>query len=140
MPFFVKNIVFSTLIFFIINLFTPYVAFFLVDIPYYTIFYLQIWRLITTPFITTGLISIVFSLLFWYRYAVRLEREKGTTKYMLTFFMNSFFIQICFALLCLLYLFFTKFIYTKNEINYERCKKRSIIAYVNVRFNIDMFK
>ena len=97
MPFFVKIIVFSTLIFFIINLFTPYVAFFLVDIPYYTIFYLQIWRLFTTPFITTGLISIVFSLLFWYRHAVRLEREKGTTKYMLTFFMNSFFIQVMFC-------------------------------------------
>ena len=97
MPFFVKIIVFSTLIFFIINLFTPYVAFFLVNIPYYTIFYLQIWRLFTTPFITTGLISIVFSLLFWYRHAVRLEREKGTTKYMLTFFMNSFFIQVMFC-------------------------------------------
>jgi hypothetical protein len=97
MPFFVKIVVFSTLIFFIINLFTPYVAFFLVDIPYYTIFYLNIWRLFTTPFITTGLISIVFSLLFWYRHAVRLEREKGTTKYMLTFFMNSFFIQVMFC-------------------------------------------
>ena len=99
MPFFVKIIVFSTLIFFIINLFTPYVAFYLVDIPYYTIFYLQIWRLFTTPFITTGLISIVFSLLFWYRRAVTLEREKGTTKYMLTFFMNSFFIQIMYCFL-----------------------------------------
>ena len=102
MPFFVRVVVFSTLIFYLINLFiTPYVAFYLVDIPYFTIFHLQIWRLFTTPFITTGLISIVFSLLFWYRRAVKLEQEKGTIKYMLNFFMNSFFIQIMFCLLLL---------------------------------------
>jgi membrane associated rhomboid family serine protease len=102
MPFFIKIVVFSTLIFFIINLFTPYPAFYLVDIPYFTIFHLQIWRLFTTAFITTGLISIVFSLFFWYRHAVKLERDKGTVKYMLTFFMNCFFIQIMYCLLMII--------------------------------------
>ncbi len=102
MPFFVKIVVFSTLIFFIINLFTPYVAFYLVDIPYFTIFKLQIWRLFTNAFITTGLISIVFSLFFWYRRAVKLEQDKSTVKYMLTFFVNCFFIQIMYCLLMLL--------------------------------------
>lgn len=103
MPFFVKIIVFSTLIFFLINLFiTPYIAFYLVNVPYFTIFHLQIWRLFTTPFITTGLISIVFSLLFWYRRAVKIEQEKGTIKYMLNFFMNSFFIQIMFCTILLI--------------------------------------
>ena len=94
MPFFVKIITFSTLIFFIINLFTPYISFYLADIPYFTIFYFQIWRLLTTAFITTGLLSIVFSLLFWYRDAVKQEQEKGTVKYMLNFFMMTFFIQV----------------------------------------------
>ena len=102
MPFFIRIVVFSTLIFFIINLFTPYIAFYLADIPYFTIFRLQLWRLFTTPFITTGLISIVFSLLFWFRHAVKLEQEKGTVKYMLNFFMNSFFIQIMYCLLMLI--------------------------------------
>jgi membrane associated rhomboid family serine protease len=102
MPFFIKIVVFSTLIFFIINLFTPYPAFYLVDIPYFTIFHLQIWRLFTTAFITTGLISIVFSLFFWYRHAVKLERDKGTVKYMLTFFMNCFFIQLMYCLLMII--------------------------------------
>lgn len=102
MPFFIRIVVFSTLIFFIINLFTPYPAFYLADIPYYTIFNLQIWRLVTTPFITTGLISIVFSLLFWYRHAIRLERDKGTVKYMLNFFMNSCCIQIMYCIVLLI--------------------------------------
>ena len=102
MPFFIRIIVFSTLIFFIINLFTPYPAFYLVDIPYFTIFHLQIWRLFTTPFITTGLISIVFSLLFWYRHAKQIEQEKGTIKYMLNFFMNTFFIQLMYCVLMLI--------------------------------------
>ena len=101
MPLFIRIVVFSTLIFYIINLFTPYPAFYLANIPYFTIFYLQIWRLFTTPFITTGLISIIFSLLFWYRHAIQLEREKGTVKYMLNFFMNSCFIQIMYCILLL---------------------------------------
>jgi len=102
MPFFVKIIVFATLIFFVINLFTPYVAFYLADIPYFTIFHLQIWRLFTTAFITTGLLSIVFSLLFWYRDAVRLERESGTVKYMLKFLMFTCCIQILYCSIMLI--------------------------------------
>ena len=101
MPLFIKIVVFSTIIFFIINLFTPYVAFYLADIPYFTIFHLHLWRLFTTPFITTGLFSIIFSLIFWYRDAFKQEEENGTIKYMLSFFMKSFFIQILYCLLML---------------------------------------
>ena len=102
MPLFIKIIVFSTIIFFIINLFTPYVAFYLADIPYFTIFHLHLWRLFTTPFITTSIFSIIFSLLFWYRDAFKQEEENGTIKYMLSFFMKSFFIQIMYCLLMLI--------------------------------------
>ena len=102
MPFFIRIIVFSTLIFFIINLYTPIIAFYFVDVPYYTILRLQLWRLFTTPFITTSLISIFFSLLFWFRHAIKLEQEKGTVKYMLTFFMNSFCIQTMYCILILI--------------------------------------
>ena len=99
MPFFVRIIVFSTLIFFIINLFTPYVAFYLADIPYYTLFFFQIWRLFTTAFITTGLLSVIFSIFFWYRDAVKKEQDLGTVKYILHFFMMTFFIQILYCLM-----------------------------------------
>ena len=102
MPFFIKIVVFSTLIFYLINLFTSYISFYLVNIPYFTIWNFQIWRLVTTPFITTSIINIILSLLFWYRDAVKQEEEKGTIKYMLNFFIMSLFIQILYCLLMLL--------------------------------------
>lgn len=100
-PFFVKIIVFSTFIFYFLNLISMYPACFLADIPYFTIINLQIWRLVTTPFITTGFISIVFSLIFWYPNAKKLEQEKGTIKFMLHFFINSIFIQIMYCMVML---------------------------------------
>ncbi len=102
MPLFIKIVVFSTIILYILNLFIPYIAFYLSDIPYFTIFYVQIWRLITTSFITTNILSIIFSLIFWFKDAVKVEKEIGTIKYMLIFFMNSFFIQVLYCLLMLL--------------------------------------
>lgn len=102
MPLFIKIIVFLTLIFYTINLFIPLLSFYLVNIPYFTIFHFQLWRLFTTPFITTGFLSIVFSLLFWYRDAVKQEQEKGTIKYMLNFFMMNFFIQILYCIILLI--------------------------------------
>lgn len=105
MPFFVKIIVYSTLLFFIISLFTQYVAFYLVNIPYYTIFYFQIWRLFTTAFITTGILSILFSLIFWYRDAVKKEQDIGTVKYILHFFMMCFFIQVLYCLITIIIYF-----------------------------------
>jgi membrane associated rhomboid family serine protease len=78
------------------------VALYLADIPYFTVYYCQIWRLITTPFMTTGILSIIFSLLFWYKDAVKLERDIGTVKYILIFFMNSLFIQILYCLVTFL--------------------------------------
>ena len=103
MPFFVKIVISSTIILYLINFFVPYVALFLADIPYFTVYRIQLWRLFTTPFITTGLISVIFSIILWYSKASRLEKEIGTIKYMLIFFMNSFFIQILYCCLMLLF-------------------------------------
>ena len=102
MPFFVKMVVCSTVILYLINLIIPYVALFLADIPYFTIYYFQVWRLFTTPFITTGLFSVIFSIYFWYEKASKLEKGMGTVKYVLIFFMNSFCIQIIFCVLMFL--------------------------------------
>ena len=102
MPFFVKIVVCSTIILYLINFIIPYVAYFLADIPYFTIYYFQIWRIFTTPFITTSLFSVIFSIYFWYEKASRLEKDIGTIKYIIIFFMNSFCIQIMFCILMLL--------------------------------------
>ena len=102
MPFFVKIVVCSTIILYLINFIIPYVAYFLADIPYFTIYSFQIWRIFTTPFITTSLFSVIFSIYFWYEKASRLEKDIGTIKYIIIFFMNSFCIQIMFCILMLL--------------------------------------
>ena len=102
MPFFVKIVVCSTIILYLINFIIPYVAYFLADIPYFTIYYFQIWRRCTTPFMTTSLFSVIFSIYFWYEKASRLEKDIGTIKYIIIFFMNSFCIQIMFCILMLL--------------------------------------
>ena len=102
MPFFIKIIIFSTIILYLLNLFIPYIAYFLSDIPYLTLYRFQIWRLITTSFMTTGILGIIFSLILWYKDAVKLEKELGTVKYMLIFFMNTLCIQILYCLITFL--------------------------------------
>lgn len=99
LPFFIKWVMILTLIFFLINLFTPFVAFYLANIPYLTVFHGQIWRLFTTAFITTGLINVIFSLLIFYRYSIQSEKDMGTVKYMLIFFRNCLFIGIIYCLI-----------------------------------------
>ena len=64
MSYFVKLVICSTVILYLINLIIPYVALLLADIPYYTIYYFQIWRLFTTPFMTTGIFAVIFSIFF----------------------------------------------------------------------------
>ena len=102
LPFFAKWFMILTLIFFLINLFTPYISFYLADIPYFTIFYGQIWRLFTTAFITTGLINLIFGLFIFQRYSIQNEKDIGTVKYMLNFFRNCFFIQVIYCLIALI--------------------------------------
>ena len=102
MPLFIKIVVCSTIILYLLNLILPFISLILSDIPYYTIYYFNIWRLITTPFMTTNILSIIFSLFFWFQDAVKLEKEIGTIKYMLIFFMNNICIQIIYCLITFL--------------------------------------
>ena len=103
MPLFIKFVLFITLILYLINIFIPFISLIFANIPYYTIYYFNLWRLITTSFITTNILSIIFSIYFWYQEAVKLEREIGTVKYMLIFLMNSFCIQLMYTLIMFLF-------------------------------------
>ena len=100
-PLFIKFIILSTSILYILNLFIPFISFFFANIPYYTILKFQIWRLATNAFITTSLLNIIFAFLSWIKDACDLEKSNGTLKYMLIFFMNSILIQIIYSLLLL---------------------------------------
>ena len=102
-PLFIKTVMIITVILYILNLFIPYVSLYLSNIPYYTILNIHLWRLISTIFITTEIINIILSLLFWVKYASELELSMGTIKYFLIFLMNSLSIQILYSLLsCLI--------------------------------------
>jgi membrane associated rhomboid family serine protease len=106
------------MIFYILNLFISYISFFLTNIPLFTIYKFQLWRLITNVFITTSLLNIIFAFLSWIKDAIELENRNGTLKYMIIFFINSIFIQIiyCFILVLCYLLTNNKLILTLNII------------------------
>ena len=98
-PLFIRFITFTTLILYILNLFIPKVSFYLSNIPYFTIYKINIWRISTTILITTDILNIILSLFFWIKYASELESSMGTIKYFLIFTMNSIIIQIFYTLI-----------------------------------------
>ena len=115
MPLFIKCVVCSTVTLYLINLLIPFTSKCLANIPYYTIYYLQLWRLITDSFITTNILSIIFSFIIWYKKAVNLEKEIGSTKYMIIFLMNTICIQFiyCFIMYLLSFPFSNRMLLIK---------------------------
>ena len=98
-PLFIRLIMIITIILYINNLFFPQISFYISNIPYYTVFNLNLWRIISTIFMTTEIINIIFSLLFWVKFASLLESSMGTIKYFLTFIINSVIIQIFYTII-----------------------------------------
>ena len=54
-PLFVKFIISSTIIFYILNLFISYISLILANITLLTIYKFQLWRLVTNVFINTNI-------------------------------------------------------------------------------------
>ena len=104
-PLFIRLITFITIILYILNLFIPNISFYLANIPYFTIYKINIWRIITTILITTDIFNIILSLFFWIQYASELESSMGTIKYFLIFVMNSIIIQIFYTFISYLIAF-----------------------------------
>ena len=98
-PLFIKFFLITSFIFYILNIFIKSISFFLSNIPYYTIYHFQLWRLITTVFISTNLFKYILGLICWIKYASSLETSIGTIKYMTIFLSNTIFIQIIYCLL-----------------------------------------
>lgn len=120
-PLFIRLITFITIILYILNLFIPYISFYLSNVPYYTIFKINLWRIITTIFITTNLLNIILSLLFWVKFASELESSMGTIKYYLIFLMNSTIIQIFYTIIsCLISFIINNRNYLLEKINNKK--------------------
>ena len=93
-PLFIKFYFIVTVIFYILNLKIKCISFYLINIPSYTCFHFQLWRLITSSFITTNILQIILAFFVWVKNASLLEISLGTIKYSLIFFLNSICIQI----------------------------------------------
>ena len=75
------------------------ITFYFGNFPYFTIGKFQIWRLITGTFITSGLLSLIFALIFWVSDGMIIEKQKGSVRYFLFFITHSTIIQILYDIL-----------------------------------------
>ena len=98
-PLFIKFMSLSTIFLCILNIFFNSVSFYLSNIPYYTIFHIQIWRLISSVLMTTNIINVILGLIFWTREGSSIETRLGTMKYILIFIRNTFLIEILYSLI-----------------------------------------
>ena len=98
-PLFIKLMSLSTLILCLVNFCISSISFYLSNIPYYTIFQFQIWRLCSSAFITTNIINVILGLIFWTREGSSLETRLGTMKYIIIFLRNTILIEILYSLI-----------------------------------------
>lgn len=102
-PFFVRFVIITNVILIIANIFFPHVSFYLSNIPALTIKQYQLWRLITTSFITTNLINMILGFIVWTKDAISLEKTLGTIRYIFIFILNSIFINLISCFLAFLF-------------------------------------
>ena len=98
-PLFIKLIVLITITLYIINRFAFNLSLYISNIPFYTIYKYQIWRLFSTSLMNTGIINIVLSLVLWIKLGAILEDSTGTILYLFIFIINSSLIQIIYTIL-----------------------------------------
>lgn len=93
-PLFIKCYFIITIVLYILNLKLTFISYYLINVPAYTILRFQLWRLLTSVFITTNIFQIILAFFVWVKYATLLETSLGTIKYTLIFLVNTFCIQI----------------------------------------------
>ena len=120
-PLFIKCYFIITLVFYILNLKLTFISYYLINVPAFTILRFQIWRLITSVFITTNIFQIILAFFVWVKYASLLETSLGTIKYTLIFLVNTFCIQV---LNLIIYPFFS-LVYKKSFNSEIKSKKNS---------------
>ena len=118
LPLFIKFMSISTLSLCIFNMFFNSISFYLSNIPHYTIFHVQIWRLLSSVFMTTNIINVILGLIFWTREGSSIETRLGTLKYIIIFLRNTLLIEILYSLIIyLISLIIKKKDFTLKKIN-----------------------
>ena len=98
-PLFIKLIVLITITLYLINRFAFNLSLYISNIPFYTIYKYQIWRLFSTSLMNTGIINIALFLVLWIKLGAILEDSTGTILYLFIFMINSTLIQIIYTIL-----------------------------------------
>lgn len=118
-PFFIKILSLSTIILYILNIFFNDISFYLSNIPFYTIFHYQLWRIASSFLITTNIYNVILVLIFWTREGSSMETRVGTIKYIIIFIRNNMFIQIIYTtIISLISFLFQSKNFMKNKIKY----------------------
>ena len=128
-PFCVKSLLIINLIFYLFS-FSTIFSYYLSNIPQYTIKHFHIWRLLTSNFLSTSILNLIFAFFFWIPQAINLERSIGTIKYMLNFLINSTLIQLTYSLFIIIMGFFFNGITDKKIHYYHQTKE---IEYIDTR-------
>lgn len=95
-PLFVRFVISSTIFFYILSWITPFIKNFL-NIPLYTIYKIQLWRIFTSVFMTLSILNIIFAFFAWLPDAIKLEKSAGTIRYFFNFMLNSICIQLIYT-------------------------------------------
>ena len=126
LTFIVKLIVVISIILWILDFITlDYFSYCLANIPYYTIGYFQIWRLITGNLMTTGFLNLLLAIIFWFSDGIIIEKQEGTAKYFIYFLIHSTTIQIIYAILYLSFIGISQkpsYIYSNGLWSYIICE------------------
>ena len=98
-PLFIKIISFSSIIFYILILLFKSISFYLSNIPLYTVYHFQLWRILTSFLINTNIFNVILGLIFWVREGSSMEARLGTLRYIIIFLQNNILIQILYSLI-----------------------------------------
>ena len=101
-PFIIKILVLTAIIFNILNYIYPSISKYLSNVPYLTIYKYQIWRIFTTGIITTSFWNIILLLMIWVKHASNLEATTGSIKYLIIFLINLLSIQLIYIIISLI--------------------------------------
>lgn len=98
-PLMVKSVVVISVVLYILSWIIPKYIAYLVNFPTLTVHNFRIWSIVTTVFVTQGLINLFFAFISWVPSGINDEKENGSVAFILTFFMHSVFIQILYTLI-----------------------------------------
>ena len=81
---------------------------YLANVPYYTLYYFEIYRILTSIFMSNSIISVVFMWLFFPAMGARMEQQMGSAAFGWMLYASAIAINVVFVALCLVGSMFDK--------------------------------